>query len=360
MSKTNFTRKYKESKHLTLAERKILFNILREAKRCKEKKRPFMSKRTMALMLGVSPQTILNEIKRGTVTTKRKINNKVKYKDEYSPIYGQYVYETNRMKSHNKSKFNKVKEFLEYAEKLILEDKLSPDVVIGRALVEGLFTKEEVVCVNTLYRYIDEGRLKVKNINLKEKVERKKRKSKPKENKKILGISIDERPEHIDNREEFGHFEIDTVHGKKGESTCLLTLTERKTRKGIVVLIDFKDSESVTYALNKIIKEYPKGIIKSITADNGAEFSTLNEYFSNVVEVYFAHPYSAFERGGNENFNKLIRQFIPKGTSIDDYDRQYVENIVDRINNTPRKILGYQTANEAFEKEVRVIIKQSA
>ena len=79
----------------------------------------------------------------------------------------------------------------------------------------GLFTKEGVVCVNKLYRYIDEGRLKVKNINLKEKVGRKKRKTKPKENKKILGASIAERPEHINNREEFGHFEIDTVHGKK-------------------------------------------------------------------------------------------------------------------------------------------------
>lgn len=80
------------------------------------------------------------------------------------------------MKSHNKSKSDKVKEFLEYAEKLILEDKLSPDVVIGRALAMGIFTKEEVVCVNTLYRYIDEGRLKVKNIDLKEKVGRKKTK----------------------------------------------------------------------------------------------------------------------------------------------------------------------------------------
>ena len=108
------------------------------------------------------------------------------------------------------------------------------------------------------------------------------------------------------------------------------------------------------------MKEYPKGIIKSITADNGAEFSTLCEYFLNVADVYFAHPYSAFERGRNENFNKLIRQFISKGTSIDDYNRQYVENIVDRINNTPRRILGYQTANEAFNKEVRAIIKQSA
>ena len=107
------------------------------------------------------------------------------------------------------------------------------------------------------------------------------------------------------------------------------------------------------------MKEYPKGIIKSITADNGAEFSALDKYFLNVVDVYFAHPYSVFERGENENSNKLIRQFIPKGTSIDDYNRQYIENIVDRINNTPRKILGYQTVNEAFNKEVRAIIKQS-
>lgn len=169
----------------------------------------------MAKILGVSPQTVLNEIKRGTVRTKQKVNSKVKYKEEYSPVYDQCVYETNRMNSRNKSKFNKVKEFLEYAEKLILEDKLSPDVVIGRALVTGIFTKEEVVCVNTLYRYIDEGRLKVKNMNLKEKLGRKKRKTNPKENKKILGISIDERPNHIDKREEFGHFEIDTVHEKK-------------------------------------------------------------------------------------------------------------------------------------------------
>ena len=122
---------------------------------------------------------------------------------------------------------------------------------------------------------------------------------------------------------------------KKDKGQVLLTLTEWKIRKGIVVLIDSKDSESVTYALNKIMKEYPKDIIKSITADNGAEFSTLGEYFLNVVDVYFAHPYSAFEWGGNENFNKLIKQFMPKGTSIDDYNRQYVENIVDRINNNP-------------------------
>ena len=87
MSKTNSTRKYKKRKHLILPEQKILLNLLREAMRCEDKKRPFMSKRTMARMLGVSAQTILNEIKKGTIKTKRKVNNKVKYEEEYSPLY---------------------------------------------------------------------------------------------------------------------------------------------------------------------------------------------------------------------------------------------------------------------------------
>ena len=155
MSKTSFTRKYKESKHLTLAIRIILSNLIKEAEKCKKKKLPFMSKSTIAKILGVSSQTILNEIKRGTVKTKQKINNKVKYKDEYSPIYGQYVYETNRMKSYNKSKFDKVKEFLEYAEKLILEDKLLLNVVIGRALAMGIIYKRRSSVRNyaiSLYR----------------------------------------------------------------------------------------------------------------------------------------------------------------------------------------------------------------
>lgn len=141
MSKTSFTRKYKESKHLTFVIRRILSNLIKEAEKWKKKKLPFMSKSTIAKILGVSSQIILNEIKRGTVKTKQKVNNKVKYKDEYSWIYGQYVYETNRMKSHNKSKSDEVKEFLEYVEKLILEDKLLLDVVKGRALVMGIIYK---------------------------------------------------------------------------------------------------------------------------------------------------------------------------------------------------------------------------
>ncbi|ERK57491.1 hypothetical protein HMPREF1983_01094, partial [Gemella bergeri ATCC 700627] len=172
MSKTNFTRKYKESKHLTFKIRKVLSQLLKEADKCKKKNKSFMSKRTIAKMLNVSPQTVLNEINRGTIKTKVKINNKVKYRKEYSPTYGQYIYETNRMNCRNKSKFTKVKHFLEYAQKLMKEDSLSPDVVIGRVLTLGLFKKEEVVCVNTLYRYINDGRLKIKNIDLREKVSR--------------------------------------------------------------------------------------------------------------------------------------------------------------------------------------------
>lgn len=360
MSKNNCTRKYKESKHLTFSSREILANLLKAKKECDTKKKPSMSMRWIAKILGVSPQTVLNEIKRGTVTRADKINGKTEYSDEYSPIYGQFVYETNRMRCRNKEKIYKVQPFIEYIETAILKGKLSPDAALGRSLATGLFTKEETVSINTLYKYIGEGKLKVKNMDLKEKVSRKKRKAKPKENKKCLGISIEERPDYINNREEFGHFEIDVVQGKRGESTCLLTLTERLTRKGIIVLIDFKDTESVEYALNKIIKEYPEGTFKSITADNGSEFATLTECFSHIMDIYFAHPYSAFERGGNENFNKLIRRFIPKGESIELCDRGFIQAVMDKINEMPRKILGYMNADEAFEKELVKLTKQAA
>ena len=115
------------------------------------------------------------------------------------------------------------------------------------------------------------------------------RKTKQKENKKILGISINERPELIDNREEFSNFEIDTVYGKgEGEGTCLLTLTERKTRKDIVVSIDFKDRESVTYALNKIGCILNRLYTKSGAWKNsspGFQFLYTKRQISNIIKV---------------------------------------------------------------------------
>ena len=158
----------------------------------------------------------------------------------------------------------------------------------------------------------------------------------------VLGKSIEERPESINNRLEIGHFEIDTVILRKEKGNCLLTLTDRKSRFEIIRLIPDKTSKSVNKALEEILKKYK---IKSITADNGLEFARLYEVFD-YEKIYYAHPYSSYERGTNENHNRLIRRFLPKGTKNTTHQRvAFIENW---INDYPKKIFNYKTPRELF------------
>jgi len=165
-------------------------------------------------------------------------------------------------------------------DEILGEDNWAPDVIVEEAIISGEFKRDEVICAKTIYNYIDAGLLKVKNIDLAEKVSRKL--TRPKHcriNKTYLGKSIEERPESVENREEFGHFEIDSVVGRQDkEDDVLLTLIERKTRREFIFKMDGKDAESANYAVFKILNRYgalaPK-IFKSITSDNGSEFAEL-------------------------------------------------------------------------------------
>ena len=159
---------------------------------------------------------------------------------------------------------------------------------------------------------------------------------------RILGKSIEEKPKEINNREEVGHYEIDTVILRKEKGQCLLTLTDRKSRYEIIRLIEDKTVKSVNRALKEVLKEYE---IKSITADNGLEFARLYEVFD-YENIYYAHPYSSYERGSNENHNRLIRRFLPKG--IKNTTQERVAFIEDWINNYPKKLFNYKTPFEVF------------
>ena len=178
-------------------------------------------------------------------------------------------------------------------------------------------------------------------------------------NKRILGRSIEERPREIEERQEFGHWEIDTVIGKKSQDKALLTITERKTRKEIIIKIASKESEAVSASIRSLRNTYgslfPK-VFKTITADNGSAFAELLPSVEGEdTKIYYTHPYSASERGTNERHNGLIRRFIPKGkaiSSISDETILYVENWCNRL---PRKVLAYQTPEECFQKEIQNI-----
>lgn len=156
--------------------------------------------------------------------------------------------------------------------------------------------------------------------------------------KKLLGKSIEERPETVTNHYEFGHWEIDLILGKKtrGEAV-VMTLVERQTRFAIALKLANKQAETITKAVKSLLSQYPIG---SITSDNGSEFSSLLTLKN--VDVYFAHPYSSHERGTNEHFNGLLREFLPKGVSLNPLTTEELNRYVSAINNRPRRILKYK------------------
>ena len=181
------------------------------------------------------------------------------------------------------------------------------------------------------------------------------------------GESIEQRPEEIDGREEFGHWEGDTVYSGKGKrktTRALLTMTERKTRKEIIIAIPNRKAETVVKALDALERKLGarrfRAIFKSITFDNGTEFAAAEELERSCVnkhlprtKVYFCHPYSSWERGTNENTNGMIRRRFPKGTNFAAVTNAQITQAENWINNYPRKILGYKSSEIVFRECLR-------
>jgi IS30 family transposase len=171
--------------------------------------------------------------------------------------------------------------FIQYVEQHIEEDNWSLDACFGRAITNGEFSREEVVCTKTLYNYIEAGLMCVKNIDLPEKVSRKKHHKCCVENKHKLDDSIEDRAKSIDNREEFGHWEIDSVLGKQGDDEpVVITMVERKTRICIWMRAINHTAEALMNTIEQVFDPYKNKlteVFKTITADNGSEFTKLNE-----------------------------------------------------------------------------------
>lgn len=312
----------------------------------------------IAKELGVHRSTISREVKRGTVKQRVTTGKTIKL---YLADYAQTVANNNKANVGRKPKFFECMEFLEYADNRMLKDKFSPDAVVGQAGPEALslFPKDKMVSTRTLYNYIDLGLLKTKNMNLLQKVTRKARGKTNRINKKILGQSIDQRPSEINNRETFGHWEIDCVLLKRTKGEVLLTLIERYSRQSIIRLIGGKTAAYVSQAIEKLKTEYGRtfeDIFKSITSDNGSEFAELTANFTdNSTEVYYAHPFSSWERGSNERNNGMIRRFIPKGFDPAKVTKALVNKVETWLNHYPRKILDYATSFDIFSEQTRYL-----
>ena len=340
MDNPNCSTEHKKYQHLTSEERHEIEVRLKDG----------WSVYRIAKYLGRPYNTIANEIKRGTILL---YNGKVK---RYKADKGYEVYLAHRRNSRRKYRCLETASFLRYVELQFKNEKWSFDATVGYVKEHHLFAERKIVCTKTLYNYAELGLIGIRNIDLPEKMRRNTKIKKKRQNKKKLGKSIEERPEEIDTRKEFGHWEIDSVIGQKKEGQAqVMTIVERKYRKSIWLKVKDHSAEAIDNALQMLIADFGdkyRAVFKSITGDNGPEFANLSGLEAKGIPVYFTHPYTSCEKGTNECHNRMLRRFIPKGKSIDDYSADDIMFFADVINNLPRKILSYHTPDELFEKEL--------
>ena len=298
--------------------------------------------------LAVNPATIYKEIKRGSFM---KLNSDFSVSVVYAADVGQRIYDENKHRKGRKRKLESNDDYLQQISELIVEKKYSPEAA-------HMIIKDNKLCVKSLYNYIHSNNMNGVTIqNLPYAKPKKKKKTENKTGKRLSrGRSIEDRPKEISERKEYGHWEMDTVSSSKDDKTCLLVLSERMSREEMIFKIKNRTMESVIYALNRLERKIGtptfRSKFKTITCDNGQEFSDWKSIEQSCrtkgkrTVVYFCHPYCSGERGTNENINRMIRRWIPKGDDIGLYTDVEIKFIQDWINNYPRKILGGLSANE--------------
>ena len=348
MCHTNNITKERKGKHLEYSERLSIERWWNRDKRTKVE---------IAKLLDRTEKTIRNEIKRGLV---KNLTTELIEIWVYSADVAQQKYEYYLKAKGPKLKIDNDYELKEYIEKSIKEDKKSPEV-IAKNIKKMKF--KTTMCARTIRNNIYAG--DIYDIKPTDMIYKKEYKEKNKDKTVCEKVpaekSIDYRPKEANTREVYGHWEGDLVIGTKKRGSVLFTLTERKTREEIIVKIPGKKAEYVAQALDLIEKKYKKIFytkFKTITFDNGCEFRNWKSLEKSYdcrrktprTQVYYAHPYRSGERGSNENANRLIRRFIPKGIDITPISEEYIQKIEDWINNYPRAMFNYKSTNEILSE----------
>lgn len=313
----------------------------------------------IADQLGFHVSAVYRELQRGK-TTRR--NSDWTESVIYSSDLAQSKADENKKKKGRKLKIGNDYAFADYVEDKILNERHSPAAVLADIKRENK-EFETKICLTTLYNYIKGGVFL--NVTMGEcpyrKTEKKKRKRKV-QKRVNAGTSIEERPKEILSREEVGHWEMDTVVGGQGKGKkSFLVLSERKTRFELVELLKEHTAAEVVRTLDKLERKFTektfREIFKTITVDNGSEFSDcegLERSRRNKkkrTKVYYCHAYCSSERGTNENSNKFLRRWHPKGESLEDVTGGETKRIEDWMNRYPRKLFGYMSAADMIRGE---------
>ena len=345
-------------KHLTEFDRNKIARMRKEGATMRE----------IGAALHVSAATVCREIKRGTYTY---MNADYIEVTEYIPERSHARYRANMAAKGGPLKIGNDRRYAETLEALIADDNYSPEAALHEieAHPEKYGCFETRICRQTLYAYIDKGvflRLTNKALPFKGSRRKKKTHHVQRAKQQPKGESIEKRPPEIDERQEFGHWEMDLVVPCRGGHKCLLVLTERVTRMEVIRLIPDKSAASVVRALDTIERKWGARfplVFQSITMDNGSEFadykgierSVYKRRESKRTRTYYCHPYCSSERGSNEKQNQMIRRKFPKGTNFDKVTQKDVAAVESWLNRYPRQLLGWASAGQLFEGYLQTV-----
>lgn len=314
-------------KHLTINEREKAMAFIEKG----------LSLRAVARELNRSPSTISRELKRNSYAN-----------GSYSANHAQKQYALRKRDCGPKPKI-----LNPYIREYVTQHLLigwSAEEIAGRAKLENLPFS---ISYNTIYRAVDNGFLSKKFKQcMRFKRHYKSHKTVEKRGKIQDTVSIHDRPEAANNRTQIGHWEGDTVYGKRNTG-CIGTYVERKT--GYLIAFRLPDLKDKIFNKKTVeaFKNLPASLKKSLTVDNGAEFQYHKELKQSInMDIYFCDPYSPWQRGSNENTNGLLRYFFPKKTSFADISDDDLAFVVDLINNRPRKRFGFKSPRELLILEL--------
>jgi len=319
----------KKKKHLTRGQRYQISALLQRGTKQKE----------IAGIVGTSESTISRELKRNS--------SKRTYSADLAHEFAQ----------ERKERFCRTRKFTKEIERTIRskleEEQWSPEQIVGWCKKEGL----PMVSHERIYQYIRQNKQNGGTLyeHCRHHLKHRKR---PVGGKKVIipdKVSIEQRPEIINNRERFGDWEIDTIVGKENKG-AILTAVERTT--GFLLIKKLKKGKNAKNLAKEIfLMMLPyKKIVLSITSDNGCEFYEHKLIAKKLnAEYFFAHPYSSWERGLIEYTNKLIRQYVPKKQSFDEFDNNEIMKIQHKINRRPRKKLNFENPKYQFFKKIALV-----
>ena len=290
------------------------------------------SKIEIAFQLQRHPATIGREIKRNTGLR------------GYRPAQAQRL---STMRRREASKHRKVTvEVYDWIEQL-LRQELSPEQVADYLKKHRRVTLHHETIYQLVYKDKSLGGDLYKHLRIVSKAYRRRYGSYDNRGRIKDRVSIDERPAVVDRRNRIGDWEGDTIIGNNKQS-ALLTLVERKSLYTVIVRLTGKRADLLADVLIERMEEFTDKV-KTITFDNGLEFSDhVRMGIALEAKIYFAHPYSSWERGINENTNGLIRQYFPKGTDFNTVTDEQIQKVMDRLNTRPRKTRGGKSPDEIF------------